>query len=166
MGVPGLPFGLFKLFARNYMKWLFFWTIFKCCRKYSLDWFSELQETATTNSGAKFNCLPIPKLSRESPRPSISDPKRTLPAEMSVFPVSCNIGDDSQRSSISSASGQSVTTQCTTAGTRTDSVKKSDIEKNVNHETSSKDDEDEGLIFKPLLSTSESLPEVPKTNFV
>ena len=152
------------------MKWIchliVFLSFFVCCKKYSLGWFSELQETATTNSGGKFNCLPIPKLSRESPRPSISVPKRTLPAEMSVFPVSANIGDDSQRSSISSASGQSVTTQCTTTGTRTDSVKKSDIGNNVNHKTSSKDDEDEGLIFKPLLSTSGSPPEVPKTNFV
>ncbi len=136
------------------------WKIFK------KKWFSEPQETATTNSGGKFNCLPIPKLSRESPRPSISDPKLTLPGEMSAFPVSGNIGDDSQRSSISSASGQSVTTQCTTTGTRTDSVKKSEIGKDTNLETSSKDDEDEGLILKPLLSSSESPTEVPKINFV
>jgi hypothetical protein len=85
---------------------------------------------------------------------------------MSAFPVSGNIGDDSQRSSISSASGQSVTTQCTTTGTRTDSVKKSEIGKDTNLETSSKDDEDEGLILKPLLSSSESPTEVPKINFV
>ncbi len=134
--------------------------------KISKNWFSEPQEAATTNSGGKFNCLPIPKMSRESPRPSISDPKLTLPGEMSAFPVSGNIVDDSQRSSISSASGQSVTTQCTTTGTLTDSVKKSEIGKDTNLETSSKDDEDEGLILKPLLSSSESPTEVPKINFV
>jgi hypothetical protein len=75
-----------------------------------------------------------------------------------------DVGDESQRSSISSGSGQSgqsVATQCTTAinvgGKLT--IKTTQNVDNVD------DDEDDGLILKPLLLSVEDFDEMaPKFN--
>ena len=100
----------------------------------------DFPETAGNSSTGKFGCLSLPKI---SPSPSL----RRKP-EIIVVP---NIGDDSQRSSISSASGQSVATHCTTATTATVTDKLMTTSMNVANDAIDMDDDDDGLILKPLL---------------
>ena len=74
---------------------------------------SEFPDTSENNSGGKFNCLSLPKLITTPT--SVSGEKKLPPDVVVVVSNVVVVGEDSQRSSISSASGQSVSTQCTTA---------------------------------------------------
>ena len=111
---------------------------------------SELPETSSLNSGGKFKCRSLSKLTRENSIP-------VTPISVSAKPVSNqNLGDDSQRSSISSASGQSVSTQCTTtAHVKTMLVKKSSLS-----------EEDEGIVLRPLIPPNDSDQQLNDTSFV
>ena len=106
----------------------------------------DFPESAGNNSAGKFGCLSLPKI---SPSPSV----RKKP-DIVVVP---NIGDDSQRSSISSGSGQSVATHCTTMTTTMASASAStnvadkSTTTSLSHVANDLDDDDDGLILKPLL---------------